>query len=113
MQKVTDLRREHDGLSVTLSDFGRVRARAVLLATGASYRRLGIPALEALNGAGVFYGGAASAAPAMAGRDVYVLGGANSADRLRCTSPVTRGGSRSWYVLSHSALGCRITWFAR
>ena len=79
MQRVTDLRREHDGLSVTLSDFGRVRARAVLLATGASYRRLGVPALEALNGAGVFYGGAASAAPAMAGRDVYVLGGANSA----------------------------------
>ena len=79
MQRVTDLRREHDGLFVTLSDSGRVRARAVLLATGASYRRLGVPALEALNGAGVFYGGPASEAPAMAGRDVYVLGGANSA----------------------------------
>ncbi|MGE5857192.1 MAG: NAD(P)/FAD-dependent oxidoreductase [Solirubrobacterales bacterium] len=79
MQRVTDLRREHDGLSITLSDFGRVRARAVLLATGASYRRLGVPALEALNGAGVFYSGAVSAAPAMSGRDVYVLGGANSA----------------------------------
>jgi thioredoxin reductase (NADPH) len=51
----------------------------VLLATGASYRRLGVPALEKLNGAGVFYGGPASEAPAMAGRDVYVLGGANSA----------------------------------
>jgi thioredoxin reductase (NADPH) len=79
MQRVTDLRREHDGLFVTLSDSGRVRARAVLLATGASYRRLGVPALEALNGAGVFYGGAVSAAPAIAGHDVYVLGGANSA----------------------------------
>jgi thioredoxin reductase (NADPH) len=79
MQRVTHLRRERDGLSVTLSDFGLLRARAVLLATGASYRRLGIRALEALNGAGVFYGGAASAAPAMGGRDVYVLGGANSA----------------------------------
>ena len=79
MQRVTDLRREHDALCVALSDFGRVRARAVLLATGASYRRLGVPALEALNGAGVFYSGAVSAAPAMSGRDVYVLGGANSA----------------------------------
>jgi thioredoxin reductase (NADPH) len=79
MQRVTGLGREHDGLVVTLSDFGRVRTRAVLLATGASYRRLGVPALEALNGAGVFYGGAVSAAPAMAGRDVYILGGANSA----------------------------------
>ena len=49
------------------------------MASGASYRRLGIPALEELNGAGVFYGGPTSEAPAMAGRHVYILGGANSA----------------------------------
>ena len=79
MQRATDLRREDDGLSVALPDSGRVRARAVLLATGATYRRLGVPALEALNGAGVFYGGVASEAPTVAGEDVYVLGGANSA----------------------------------
>ncbi len=79
MQRVTELRRDGDRLVVTLSDLGRVRARAVLLATGASYRRLGVPALEALSGAGVFYGGTASEAPTMAGEDVYVLGGANSA----------------------------------
>jgi thioredoxin reductase (NADPH) len=79
MQRVTGLGREHDGLFVSLGNGGRVRARAVLLATGASYRRLGVAALEALNGAGVFYGGPASEAPAMTGQDVYVLGGANSA----------------------------------
>jgi thioredoxin reductase (NADPH) len=79
MQTVTELRRERDGLFVTLTDSGDVLTRAVLLATGASYRRLGVPALEALNGAGVFYGGPFSEAPSMAGRDVYVLGGANSA----------------------------------
>jgi thioredoxin reductase (NADPH) len=79
MQTATGLRRERDQLFVTLSDCGGVRARAVLLATGARYRRLDIPALEALNGAGVFYGGPTSEAPSMAGRDVYVLGGANSA----------------------------------
>ncbi|HEY4610692.1 MAG TPA: NAD(P)/FAD-dependent oxidoreductase, partial [Ilumatobacteraceae bacterium] len=43
------------------------------------YRRLGIPALEALHGAGVFYGAAAPEAQAMTGEDVYVVGGANSA----------------------------------
>jgi thioredoxin reductase (NADPH) len=79
MQKVTDLRREHDGIFVTLAESGRVRARAVLLATGADYRRLGVPELETLSGAGVFYGGTASEAPGMVGRDVYVAGGANSA----------------------------------
>src|SRR5215207_5089970 len=78
-QKAIDIRCERDRLLVALSDSGRVRARVVVLATGASYRRLGVPALEALNGAGVFYGGPASEAPAMAGRDVFVLGGANAA----------------------------------
>jgi thioredoxin reductase (NADPH) len=79
MQQVADLRRENDWLALTLSDFGAVRARAIVLASGVSYRRLGISALEELNGAGVFYGGPTSEAPAMAGRDVYILGGANSA----------------------------------
>jgi thioredoxin reductase (NADPH) len=79
MQEASDLRPERDGLSITLSDFGQVHSRAVVVATGASYRRLGHPSLEALNGAGVFYGGSSSEAPAMVGRDVVVLGGANSA----------------------------------
>jgi len=79
MQRVTGLQHERDGLSVTFSEGGRVRTRAALLATGATYRRLGIPALEALNGAGVYYGGPTSEAPTVAGQDVYVLGGANSA----------------------------------
>ena len=79
MQRVADLQRDHDGLSVRLSDFGRVHARAVLLATGVSYRRLGVPSLEALNGAGVYYGSSASEASDVAGRNVYIVGGANSA----------------------------------
>ena len=79
MQRVTGLQREREGLSVTFSEGGRVRTRAALLATGATYRRLGIPALEALNGAGVYYGGPTSEAPTVAGQDVYVVGGANSA----------------------------------
>ena len=79
MQRATGLRRDGDRLALSLSGGGEVRARAVLLAMGASYRRMDVPSLEALNGAGVFYGGPTSEAPAMAGRDVFVLGGANSA----------------------------------
>ncbi len=79
MQRATDLRRDDDALAIALSDFGVVKARAVLLASGVTYRRLGIPELEALNGAGVFYGSATSEAPGLSGRDAYVLGGANSA----------------------------------
>jgi thioredoxin reductase len=79
MHRATDLRREHDGMVVSLDNGGVVVGRAVVLATGASYRRLGGAALEELHGAGVFYGAAASAAPLVSGEDVYVVGGANSA----------------------------------
>jgi len=73
------LGRSGDRLNVSLSDGRRVSAKAVILATGASYRRLGVPALEALNGAGVFYGGTASEAHALSGKEAYVAGGGNSA----------------------------------
>jgi thioredoxin reductase (NADPH) len=51
----------------------------VILATGATYRRLGIEPLEQLVGAGVFYGGPASEGAALNGKEVYVVGGGNSA----------------------------------
>jgi len=79
MQAVTGIAREGNSLFVTLSDGRRLRASAVLLTMGVSYRRLGVPALEALIGAGVYYGGSTSEAPALVGRDVFVVGGANSA----------------------------------
>jgi thioredoxin reductase (NADPH) len=81
MQKATGLSRDGERILVGLSDFPEVRARAVILATGASYRRLEVEDLEALasNGAGVFYGGSATEAPAMVDREVFVVGGANSA----------------------------------
>ena len=79
MHRAEQLERDGERLAVTLSTGERIRARAVVLATGASYRRLGVPSLETLAGAGVFYGGAESEAHAMAGREAYVLGGANSA----------------------------------
>ena len=64
---------------ITLADGTEVRSRAVVIATGVSYRRLGIPALDALIGAGVFYGAATTEAAAMKGEEVFVVGGANSA----------------------------------
>jgi thioredoxin reductase (NADPH) len=74
-----DLRAGQSDRVVRLADGAEFRARAVIVATGVSYRRLGIPGLERLSGAGVFYGAAGSAAKAMKGRDVYIVGAANSA----------------------------------
>ena len=64
-----------------------LHARAVILATGASYRRLGVPSLEELIGAGVYYGGTVSEAVTTTGENVLVAGGANSAGQaaLRIT----------------------------
>jgi len=79
MHRVSDLSQVGERLVVILPEDRRISARAVILATGAAYRRLDVAALDALTGAGVFYGGPASEAPAMAGKDAYIVGGANSA----------------------------------
>jgi thioredoxin reductase (NADPH) len=79
MHRATSLRRSGERLELALTEDRRVSARAVILATGASYRRLGVPSLEALNGAGVLYGGPASEAHALEGKDAYIAGGGNSA----------------------------------
>jgi thioredoxin reductase (NADPH) len=64
---------------VGLKDGSQVRSRAVIIATGVSYRRLGIAELESLAGAGVFYGASTIEAQAVAGKPVFVVGGGNSA----------------------------------
>jgi thioredoxin reductase (NADPH) len=79
MREVSALRKEGGRFAVTIAGAGEARARAVILATGVSYRRLAIPALEDLTGSGVFYGASAADAQGLAGQDVYVVGGGNSA----------------------------------
>jgi thioredoxin reductase (NADPH) len=70
----------HDGERVvTLDDGTEIRARAVVIAAGVSYNRLQIDGLDALLGKGVYYGSSTAEAPAHAGRDVFVVGGGNSA----------------------------------
>ena len=78
-RQAQSLSREDDRYQLALSDGSVLAARTVIIATGVTYRRLGIPALENLQGRGVFYGAAASEAPAMRGRNVFVAGGGNSA----------------------------------
>ena len=64
---------------VLQTDGGAVRARAVVVASGVTYRKLRVESLDALTGMGVFYGAAMTAAREMEGRDVFVVGGGNSA----------------------------------
>jgi thioredoxin reductase (NADPH) len=77
--QVTELKPGTSDHTLVLRDQTDVTAKAVVLAIGVSYRRLGVPAVEDLVGAGVFYGVAATEAPALRGQPVFVVGAANSA----------------------------------
>jgi thioredoxin reductase (NADPH) len=79
MNTVTGLRAEGDWRILTCADGSEVASRTVLIATGVSYRRLGIQHEDALLGKGVYYGGAVAEAPGMRGRRVFVAGAGNSA----------------------------------
>ncbi|MDP9348720.1 MAG: NAD(P)/FAD-dependent oxidoreductase, partial [Gemmatimonadota bacterium] len=63
----------------TLDDGQELRCYAVLLSIGVSWRVLEAPGCPTLTGAGVYYGAASAEAHAARGRDVYLLGGGNSA----------------------------------
>jgi thioredoxin reductase (NADPH) len=64
---------------VEFTEAPAIAARTVVVATGVTWRRLGIPSLEALQGAGVFYGAAASDAATVDGGEVFIVGAGSSA----------------------------------
>ena len=79
MRQAKSLSKQDQHYRLALSDGGVLTARTVIIATGATYRRLHIPRPEEMQGRGVFYGAATSEALAMRGRNVFVAGGGNSA----------------------------------
>jgi thioredoxin reductase (NADPH) len=76
---VTELQPAGGGYTLDIANGTRVQARAVIIATGVSYRQLSAPGLDQLTGAGVFYGAIASEASAFGGQHVFIAGAANSA----------------------------------
>ena len=79
MRQPEGLVREDNHYRLSLTGGSTLTARTVVIATGATYRRLGLPSLEELQGRGVFYGAGVSEAPAMRGQKAFVVGGGNSA----------------------------------
>ncbi|MEU1430466.1 FAD-dependent oxidoreductase [Nocardia sp. NPDC005746] len=64
---------------VKFADGGSVAAHSVLIATGVNYRHHPAPGVDDYTGRGVYYGSAMTEASDCAGKDVYIVGGANSA----------------------------------
>ncbi|WP_378734434.1 FAD-dependent oxidoreductase [Nocardia brasiliensis] len=65
--------------TVRFADGGRLCAHTVIIATGVDYRRHPAPGVDDFTGRGVYYGSAMTEASECADRDVYIVGGANSA----------------------------------
>jgi thioredoxin reductase (NADPH) len=78
-QKVVKLIAGGPSRSVRLSDGKELGCRAMLIATGVSYRQIKAKGFERLTGAGVYYGYAMSEGESVMGREVFIVGGANSA----------------------------------
>jgi thioredoxin reductase (NADPH) len=78
-QEVTGIRLQDQYRIVQLGDGNEISSHAIILALGVSWRRLDIPGLERLTGAGVYYGAAQSEALSCKGEEVFIIGGANSA----------------------------------
>jgi thioredoxin reductase (NADPH) len=72
-------RQDGGGFVAQIGNVGEVWARAVVISSGVSYRRLGVSSLEALSGHGVYYGASVSAAQALTGLRAGVVGAGNSA----------------------------------
>jgi thioredoxin reductase (NADPH) len=107
LRGATDLRADGNARIVVLADGRQIATRAVVLAMGASYQRLGIPNLESLVGAGVFYGGGISEAQAMEGQQVYVVGAGNSAGQAAIH--LAKHAERVTMIVRGDALGASMS----
>ncbi len=78
-QEVTGVRVAGPSRFVTLANSTEIGCRALLIATGIAYRKVDVPGVEELNGAGVYYYATMTEALSYKDEDVYIVGGANSA----------------------------------
>ncbi|MDQ3929497.1 MAG: FAD-dependent oxidoreductase, partial [Chloroflexota bacterium] len=102
-REVEGVRVEDPYRYIRMSGGEEVSCHALLIATGVSYRKLDVPGVERLTGAGVYYGAAQSEALYYKAEDVYIVGGANSAGQAamqfskyaRSVTMLVRGDSLS------------------
>jgi len=78
-QKVVGLDSDGPSKRVKLQDDTKLLCRSLLIATGVSYRKLEAKGIEQLTGSGIYYGAAMSEGESVKGKDVVIVGGANSA----------------------------------
>jgi thioredoxin reductase (NADPH) len=78
-QSVKSITQKDGYKTITLEDETTVTARSVVITTGVDYRKLETKGIENFTGAGIYYGAAMTEAAACKGKQVYIVGGGNSA----------------------------------
>src|SRR5215472_14049151 len=78
-QEAMAVRSEGPYRVITLADGSELSCHAMVIASGVQWRKLDVPGIERLQGAGVYYGAASTEALSCREEDVYIVGGANSA----------------------------------
>ena len=81
-QEVMGIRIDGPYRYVELNDGKEISCHALLITTGVSYRKLDLPGVERLTGAGVYYGASMGEAISFKNEDVFMIGGANSAGQV-------------------------------
>jgi len=77
--EVTKIQLQDQYKIVTLSDGSELRTKSIIIATGVNYRKLEATGVHNFTGAGVYYGAATTEANACQNKDIYIVGGGNSA----------------------------------
>lgn len=106
-RNITALRSEGPHRVLSLDNGSEIRTRTVIVATGATYRRLDVPGIDALVDAGVFYGAAVTDAQLLDGANVYVVGGGNSAGQA--AAHLAAGGARVGLLVRRDSLAETMT----
>ncbi len=78
-QSVKDIRLENGYKMLVMEDDTVITTRSVVITTGVDYRKLEVKGVEQFTGAGIYYGAATTEATACSDKEVYIIGGGNSA----------------------------------
>jgi len=124
-QEACGLRIDGQYRVLTLSDGAEVSTRALLIASGVSYRTLDVPGAAALTGAGVYYGASLIEARSCSNEEVLIVGAGNSAGQAalyfaqyaRHVTMLVRGASlgatMSQYLVDQVAATANVTVMTR
>ncbi len=78
-QSVKEIKLKDQYKTIVLEDDTEINAKAVVITTGVDYRKLETEGIEDFTGKGIYYGAASTEATSCKNKEVYILGGGNSA----------------------------------